>query len=128
MLRCWELPFLHSTLQPTSKRATAVEGFLGKQTQTIPAYSSARVDGKHLYEYARAGEEVELPTKKIEVFSIEVSDITRAGTTVDVTMTVHCSVGTYVRALADDIGKALGVGGYLHSLRRTGAGETRERP
>ena len=101
---------------------SAVEGFLGKQTQTIPAYSAARVDGKHLYEYARAGEEVELPTKEIEVFAVNVSDITRAGTTVDVTLTVHCSVGTYVRALADDLGKALGVGGHLHSLRRTGAG------
>ncbi|MCO4773588.1 MAG: tRNA pseudouridine(55) synthase TruB [Deltaproteobacteria bacterium] len=99
-----------------------VASFLGKQTQTIPKYSAARVDGKHLYEYARAGEEVELPTKEVEFFAVDISGIERGETTIDVTMTVHCSVGTYVRALAQDIGDKLEVGGHLHSLRRTAAG------
>lgn len=102
----------------------AAAGFVGEQTQTIPVYSAARVDGKRLYEYARAGEDVELPTKDIEVFSFEVHDIARPEGTavVDVSISVHCSVGTYVRALADDLGSALGVGGHLLSLRRTAAG------
>ena len=103
-----------------------VMSFLGKQTQTIPRYSAARVDGKHLYEYARAGEEVELPTKDIEVFAITLGSIDRSHEgVVDVEFSVHCSVGTYVRALADDMGTQLGVGGHLFSLRRTGAGNLR---
>lgn len=101
----------------------AVAGFLGPQTQTIPRYSAARVDGKHLYEYARAGEEVELPTKEIEVFKIDVQSIDRTeAETIDVSLFVHASVGTYVRALADDLGTILGVGGHLSALRRTQAG------
>lgn len=98
---------------------TAVTGFLGKQKQLVPRYSAARVEGKHLYEYARAGEEVEQPTKDVEVFAIEVLEVRRAEATVDVDLTVHCGAGTYVRALADDLGQRLEVGGHLASLRRT---------
>ncbi len=97
----------------------ALKGFLGKQKQLIPRFSAARVDGKHLYEYARAGEEVEQPTKDIEVFAIELLEIRREDTVVDVDFSVHCGAGTYVRALADDLGTRLGVGGHLSALRRT---------
>jgi len=112
-----------SGLDDDAIRACVAE-FVGPQTQTIPAYSAKRVDGKHLYEYARAGEEVELPTKDIVIHSIDIHSIERVEPeTVDVALSVHCSVGTYVRTLAADIGSKLGVGGHLFSLRRTKAGQ-----
>jgi len=97
----------------------AILPFVGEITQTIPVYSAARVDGKRLYEYAREGEAVELPTKVVQVYSIELVGITREGEFVDVEVIVKCGTGTYVRALADDIGTALGVGGHLLQLRRS---------
>ncbi len=100
----------------------AVQEFLGEYEQTVPRYAAARVDGKRLYEYARAGEEVELPTKLVVINAIEVLEIKREGTFVDVSIRVECTAGTYVRALADDLGQALGVGGHLRSLRRTRIG------
>lgn len=100
--------------------AEELAGFLGAQQQVVPKYSAARVDGKHLYEYARAGEEVEQPTKEVEIFGIELLDVQPGPDgTVDVTLTVHCGAGTYVRALADDLGQRLGVGAHLATLRRT---------
>jgi len=102
--------------------ATAVQEFLGEYEQTVPRYAAARVDGKRLYEYARAGEEVELPTKLVEVRSIEMLGIQRQDGFVDVEIRVECSAGTYVRALADDLGVKLDVFGHLLSLRRTRTG------
>ena len=96
-----------------------LQGFLGKQQQVVPRFSAARVDGKHLYEYARAGEDVEQPSKEIEIFGIDLLDIRPADETVDVDLLVHSGAGTYVRALADDLGERLGVHGHLATLRRT---------
>jgi tRNA pseudouridine55 synthase len=95
-----------------------VEGFLGKQMQTVPLFAAARVDGKRLYEYARDGEEVELPTKEIEIHSIDLLAITPQDQTIDVELVIHCGPGTYVRALADDIGEQLGCGAHLYALHR----------
>lgn len=95
-----------------------VKGFVGEITQTIPRYAAARVDGKRLYEYAREGEEVELPTKQVTVYALDVLGIERGVETIDVEVEVHCGPGTYVRALADDIGELLGVGAHVFSLRR----------
>lgn len=95
--------------------------FLGKQQQVVPRFAAARVDGKHLYEYAREGEEVELPVKDIEISQLDVLRIER-GDTFDIHLRVTCSAGTYVRALADDIGKLLGCGAHLFALRRTRTG------
>jgi len=103
----------------------AVAGFLGDYVQTVPLYAAARVDGKRLYEYARAGEEVELPTKAVEIHSIELLGTSREDAFVDVEIRLECSAGTYVRALADDLGEELGVGGHLLSLRRTRTGALR---
>jgi len=100
---------------------TAAAGFLGKQTQQVPRYAAARVDGKHLYEYAREGEEVELPTKEVDIQELEVQGIDR-GEHFDIRMRVSCSAGTYVRALADDLGELLGCGAHLAELRRTRTG------
>ncbi|MBJ96271.1 MAG: tRNA pseudouridine(55) synthase TruB [Rickettsiales bacterium] len=103
----------------------AIAAFEGEYEQTVPRYAAARVDGKRLYEYARAGEEVQLPTKLVVVSSIETLGIERSGTTVDVLVRLDCGAGTYVRAIADDLGQALGVGGHLLSLRRTRTGMLR---
>jgi tRNA pseudouridine55 synthase len=101
----------------------ALAGFLGTQQQVIPRFSAARVDGKRLYEYAREGEDVELPSKEITILALDLLAVRRDGERVDVDVRVHCTSGTYVRALADDLGQALGVGALLLTLRRTRIGK-----
>ena len=96
--------------------------FVGTIEQTIPVYSAARVDGKRLYEYARAGEEVELPTKTIDIKEIELLSFEKNGNWTDVGLRVACSAGTYIRVLADDLGESLGCHGHLFTLRRTHTG------
>ncbi len=100
----------------------AVRDFLGEYSQTVPRYAAARVDGKRLYEYARAGEEVELPVKVVQISSINLLSVQRTDGFVDASIRVECSAGTYVRALADDLGQALGVGAHLLTLRRIRTG------
>src|SRR6478609_6072278 len=79
----------------------ALETFRGRQEQRPPMHSAVRVNGRRLYDYARAGEEVERPL---------------------LTIAVRCSKGTYIRTLAMDIGRALGCGAHLRALRRTATG------
>lgn len=100
----------------------ALEGFVGTQQQRVPLYAAARVDGKRLYEYARAGQEVERPVKEVVIHSIELRSFTPHDEGVDVDLLVHCGSGTYMRALADDLGEQLGCFGYLHALRRVSTG------
>ena len=100
----------------------ALKGFLGTQQQTVPRFSAARVEGRRLYDYARSGEEVELPVKEVVVHGIELLSVERSESVVDLSIQVECGAGTYVRALADDLGEVLGVGGHLHMLRRTRTG------
>jgi tRNA pseudouridine55 synthase len=92
--------------------------FLGVQYQTPPMHSAVHVDGRRLYEYARAGEEVERPARAIEVEALGRIDLDGN----DLRIRVECSKGTYVRTLAQDIGTKLGCGAYLVALRRTGVG------
>lgn len=101
----------------------ALAGFLGTQEQVIPRFSAARVDGKRLYEYAREGEEVELPTKEVTVHAYDLLAVRRDGDRVEADVRVHCTSGTYVRALADDLGQRLGCGAHLQTLRRTRIGD-----
>jgi tRNA pseudouridine55 synthase len=89
--------------------------FMGTQTQVPPMHSAVRVEGRRLYDYARAGHEVERPVRTIEV--TELQRLGRAGD--DLTVRVVCSKGTYVRTLAQDIGRRLGCGAHLVGLRRT---------
>ncbi len=98
----------------------AVHSFIGKQKQTPPIYSSIKVDGKKLYEYARKGESVELVPRDIEVFDIY--DISFDGQD-EITYTVHCSKGTYIRALNEDIAEMLGTVGTTKELRRIKTGK-----
>ncbi len=93
--------------------------FTGKIAQVPPMYSAIKVDGKKLYELARAGKEVERKPREITIFSLELLEF--SGETAKIR--VHCSKGTYIRTLCHDIGAALGCGGCMETLRRTAAGE-----
>lgn len=104
----------------------AVAALTGDIMQVPSAVSAIKVDGKRSYHRVRSGEEVELPARPVTVSSFAVHDVRAAevdGQTVqDVDVTVDVSSGTYVRALARDLGAALGVGGHLTALRRTRVG------
>lgn len=95
--------------------------FLGEQWQTPPMYSAVWVNGKRAYELARKGEEVELKPKLLVIDTIDVQFFDPQS--MQLTIRVVCSKGTYIRALARDIGERLGTGAYLTSLRRTRVGE-----
>ena len=90
-------------------------GFLGHYEQIPPMYSALKVNGKKLYELARAGKEIERQPRPVEILAIEVNEIDLPR----VTMTVSCSKGTYIRTLCHDIGRKLGCGGCMESLLRT---------
>ena len=92
--------------------------FEGLVTQQVPAYSAVRVNGEPLYKTARRGEEVELPMREITISEIHFQTFENPRLRV----MVSCSSGTYIRTLADDIGRALGCGAYLSHLRRTRVG------
>lgn len=96
--------------------------FVGDIEQVPSSVSAIKVDGKRAYARVRAGEAVELAARPVTVHAIEVGGISREGDVVDVAVSVRCSSGTYVRALARDVGAALGVGGHLTLLRRTAVG------
>jgi tRNA pseudouridine55 synthase len=93
-------------------------GFVGDQLQTPPMFSAIKVRGKRLYERAMAGEELDREPRRITVYSIRM--VARLASMVD--MEVHCSKGTYIRSLVDDIGTKLGVGAHLSELSRTASG------
>lgn len=93
----------------------AVLSFLGVYDQIPPMYSALKVNGKKLYELARTGVEVERKPRRVEILSIEILNISLPR----VSFRVHCSKGTYVRTLCQDIGEKLGCGGCMESLLRT---------
>lgn len=97
----------------------ALKTFVGEIEQTPPPYSAVKVQGRKAYEMARKGEEVELEPRTITVHHLEVLEWTPPEVVID----VHCSSGTYVRSLANDLGKKLGCGAYLVGLRRTKSGK-----
>ncbi len=97
----------------------ATQQFIGKIQQQPPIFSALKKDGKRLYEYARAGEEVEIPTRTIHISEFEITNIEMP----NVEFRVVCSKGTYIRSLAHDFGKALNNGAHLSALRRTKIGD-----
>ncbi|MEU5860677.1 MULTISPECIES: tRNA pseudouridine(55) synthase TruB [unclassified Nonomuraea] len=99
-----------------------VAALTGAIMQVPPQVSAIKVNGQRAYKMARAGEEVALAARPVTVYGFDVLDIRAAGDVVDVDAVVTCSSGTYIRALARDLGAALGVGGHLTSLRRTRVG------
>lgn len=93
--------------------------FVGKITQRPPAFSAIKIDGQRAYKLARKGEVVEIPEREVEIFSLEIVDYTYP----ELKIRTHVSSGTYIRTLAEDIGKALGTGAYCTELRRTKVGQ-----
>lgn len=99
-----------------------VAALTGEIMQVPPQVSAIKVDGRRAYKLARAGEDVQLAARPITVHAFEVLDIRPHDDVVDVDAVVTCSSGTYIRALARDLGAGLGVGGHLTRLRRTRVG------
>ena len=97
--------------------------FLGEQWQVPPMFSAVQINGKRAYELARKGETAELKAKLLKIDEIEV--LAFEPQTMQLTIRVVCSKGTYIRALARDIGERLNSGAHLIALRRTRIGETR---
>jgi len=91
----------------------------GKIMQKPSAVSAIKIDGKRAHERVRDGEDVDIPAREVEVNSIDILVINRTANFVDIDIRVKCSAGTYIRAIARDLGLALDVGGHLTSLRRT---------
>jgi tRNA pseudouridine55 synthase len=102
--------------------AKAVAELTGEIQQIPPAVSAIKVDGQRAYKLTRAGAAPELKPRPVTVYEFTVTAIRPAGDVLDVDATVRCSSGTYIRALARDLGAALGAGGHLTTLRRTWVG------
>lgn len=99
-----------------------IAGLRGEISQRPSTVSAIKIGGKRAYQLAREGEEVELASRVVRIDRFEVLAIRRDGPFVDVDVDVDCSSGTYIRALARDLGAGLGVGGHLTALRRTRVG------
>lgn len=97
---------------------TAISQFKGKIEQIPPSYSAIQVGGKRLYDLARQGKNVEAPSRTVEIFNIEVLDW-REGEFPEVDLAIACGGGTYIRAIARDLGEILATGGTLAALQRT---------
>ncbi len=101
-----------------------IKNLTGSIQQVPSSVSAIKIQGKRAYDLARAGEEVVIPARSVEVYHFQpTSELRMVGDFVEFDVTVDCSSGTYIRALARDLGTALGVGGHLRALRRTRIGE-----
>ena len=99
-----------------------VSRFSGPIRQVPPMHSALKKDGKALYEYARAGIDVEREARDVTIYELKLDFEASDGAPRAIEMTVKCSKGTYIRTLGEDIGEALGCGAHLTALRRTGTG------
>ncbi|WGX94775.1 tRNA pseudouridine(55) synthase TruB [Nocardioides sp. L-11A] len=106
----------------TAAVLAAFEEQVGDILQVPTAVSAIKVDGKRAYQRVRDGEQVELTARPVTVHELTVHGQRVVGDWLDVDITVRCSSGTYIRAIARDVGSALGVGGHLTALRRTAVG------
>ncbi|HUH29097.1 tRNA pseudouridine(55) synthase TruB [Gelidibacter sp.] len=97
----------------------ATQQFIGEIAQFPPVFSALKKDGKRLYEFARAGEAVDIPSRQVHISEFEITRINN----LEVNFRVICSKGTYIRSLANDFGKALNSGAHLSALRRTKIGD-----
>jgi tRNA pseudouridine55 synthase len=113
-------PTAHITEEKVKEALTR---FIGRIEQVPPSYSACKVDGKRAYDLARQGKEVELKAKVLVIDEIELQDFNSSA--MQATIRVVCSKGTYIRALARDIGQALESGAHLTALRRTRIGDYR---
>lgn len=115
-----EYPTSHITKELTE---SVLGQFRGKIMQVPPIFSAVKIDGKRAYKFARKGKEVELKAKPLEISELELLDFSEE----EIRIRVVCSKGTYIRALARDIGHALGSGAHLTALRRTRVGSFSEK-
>lgn len=102
--------------------AEGISALTGDILQVPSTVSAIKVDGKRAYDLARAGETVELKSRPVTVSRFDVLEARRGDAVIDIDVIVDCTSGTYIRALARDLGAALGVGGHLTALRRTAVG------
>jgi len=110
-----------SSVFPSRQQLTdIIKQFIGEQEQLPPIYSAIKIGGKPAYKFAREGVDLELKSRKIVIFSLELSGFSDDGTQAD--FVVSCSSGTYVRSLARDIVKEAGAEGFVNKLRRTQTG------
>ena len=93
---------------------SVLSSFIGEISQKVPAYSAVKINGQRAYRMARAGKDFDTPTRKITIYSIEILEYNYP----ELKIRTHVSSGTYIRTLAEDIGKKLGTGAYLTALRR----------
>lgn len=105
-----------SDRQPTLEEIEKVtRQFKGEITQRPPIYSAIKINGQRAYDLARAGKDVEIPTRNVTIHSLEITHYTYP----NLQIRTHVSSGTYIRTLAQDIGEQLGTGAYCTRLRRT---------
>ena len=102
--------------------AAGIRELTSEIDQRPSSVSAIKVDGKRAYDRVRAGEEVELASRRVTISAFEVLAVRRAVDAIEVDARIDCSSGTYIRALARDLGAALGIGGHLTALRRTRVG------
>ena len=115
-------PVTTGASDPCPKRnavESVLRSFTGKITQTPPRFSAIKINGERAYKLARKGADFEIPSREVEIFRLEILDYSYP------TLKIRCHVssGTYIRTLAEDIGKKLGTGAYLTALRRTKIGQ-----
>jgi tRNA pseudouridine55 synthase len=109
-----------SDKKPSKEEVTeALRRFTGKIQQIPPAFSAIKINGKRAYALARKGHEVKLDPREVTIHGIRLTSYNYP----EVTFMAHVSSGTYIRTLAEDIGKKLGTGAYLGALRRTEVGD-----
>ncbi|MCQ2571288.1 MAG: tRNA pseudouridine(55) synthase TruB [Candidatus Saccharibacteria bacterium] len=110
-----EITNVGAVLPSKEEIVEVLKKFTGQIEQQPPIFSAIKINGQRAYKLARAGKEVEMPTRTVEIYSLDLVDYTEP----ELKIRTHVSSGTYIRTLAEDIGKALGCGAYCSQLRRT---------
>ena len=116
-------------LEKEGEFVEVLKQFIGEISQIPPTYSAIKIGGKKMYEEARKGKPMEATARRVTVYSIQTHPdktppnlpLARGGESM-ISLTIHCSSGTYIRSIARDLGRALGGGGYVEQLRRTAIG------
>jgi len=108
-----------------AKIRNVITSFVGEIEQTPSIYSAIKINGRPAYDYARKGEQIEMKSRRVTIYSIDVKRIWKEEETIRVDMVVACSKGTYIRSLCEDIGATLGFGAHCGALRREMSGEYR---
>lgn len=108
---------IEESLLDKNKIDAVLQTFLGKQEQIPPMYSAIKIKGKKLYEYAKQGKEIKREPRSIEIYEIKLKKVNKEKK--EMIFEVHCSKGTYIRVLCEDIAQKIGTIGYMKELERT---------